>query len=343
MDKRLILSVAGSGKTSYLLDKLDRNKRFLIVTYTINNTEHIRNCVISKFGCIPPNITIYTYFEYLMAVCYRPFLADKIGAKGIDWLMPDKRTLVYKRTSRAFYINSRNELYHNRIALLCEQNAEVIARRIEKYYDCFFYDEAQDLDGHDYNLFLKVWSQCNIDVLIVGDFFQHTFSTSKDGNINKTLYDNFGRYVDLWRSACFEVDMTELLKSHRCTPTVTKFVRENVGIDIYSHRKEESQILFIADSEAGISIIENEGIPKLFFQDANKYRCRSMNWGESKGLDDFEDVCIVLNPKTLNLFNKGALKEMAPLSKKKFYVACTRAKRNIYFISYELLAAYYIG
>ena len=93
------------------------------------------------------------------------------------------------------------------------QLADNIARRIEKYYDCFFYDEAQDLDGHDFNLFLKVWSQCNIDVLVVGDFFQHTFSTSKDGNTNSTLYDDYNRYIKYWNDAGFGVNLETLVKS----------------------------------------------------------------------------------------------------------------------------------
>ena len=83
MDRRLIQSVAGSGKTSYLIDRLNLKRRFLLVTYTINNTEHLKNCIIRKFGYLPNNITVYTYFEFLLAVCYRPFLADTIGAKGI--------------------------------------------------------------------------------------------------------------------------------------------------------------------------------------------------------------------------------------------------------------------
>ena len=335
--------MAGSGKTSYLINKLDEDRRFLIVTYTINNTEHIRECIIRKFGYVPKNITIYTYFEYLMAVCYRPFLYDKIGAKGIDWRMPDSKTLMFKRNSRAFFVNSHEELYHNRIALLCDGYAEKIARRIEKYYDCFYYDEAQDLDGHDFNLFLKIWSQCKINALIVGDFFQHTFSTSKDGNVNSSLYDNNDRYVRIWRDAGFEVDLKELVKSFRCSPTITAFIRDNIGIEIYSHNEEESDISFISDFEDVVPIIENKNIPKLFFKDSNKYKCMALNWGDSKGLDDFIDVCIVLNPTTLTLYNKGALRDLAALSKKKFYVACTRARRNIYFVSQELLAPYYLG
>ena len=339
MDRRIILSVAGSGKTSYLIDRLDRERRFLIVTYTINNTEHLKNCIIRKFGCLPKNITVYTYFEFLMAVCYRPFLADSLRAKGIDWKMPDPVTLRYKRNNLAFYLNSQGCLYHNRIALLCEANAEKIAKRIEKYYDCLYYDEAQDLGGHDFNLFLKI-IQCNIEVLVVGDFFQHTFFTSQDGNANSGLYDNLDRYKQIWSGAGMQIDTESLIKSHRCSPAITEFVRNNIGVNIFSHHSDGGQISFITEEKDVDAIVADSSIPKLFLSDARKYHCYSINWGDSKGLDDFVDVCIVLNQKTLQFYNNGKLNELAPLTKNKFYVACTRARRSIYFVPYQLLEPY---
>lgn len=341
MDRRLIQSVAGSGKTSYLIDRLDRERRFLLVTYTINNTEHLKNCIIRKFGYLPNNITVYTYFEFLLAVCYRPFLADTIGAKGIDWKMPDPATLRFKRSNRAFYINPKGCLYHNRIALLCEPNAEKIARRIEKYYDCLYYDEAQDLGGHDFNLFLRI-IQCNIEVLVVGDFFQHTFFTSQDGNTNSGLYDNLEKYLHLWNKARMQIDTDSLKKSHRCSPSITEFVRNNIGVNIFSHESKGGQVSFITEQNDVDAIVTDGSTPKLFLSDAKKYRCNSINWGDSKGLDDFVDVCIVLNQRTLQLYNKGRLNELAPLTKNKFYVACTRARRNIYFVPYTSLEKYKI-
>lgn len=339
MDRRLIQSVAGSGKTSYLIDRLDRERRFLLVTYTINNTEHLKNCIIRKFGCIPNNITVYTYFEFLLAVCYRPFMADTFGAKGVDWKMPNPVTLRLKRDNRAFYFNSQGYLYHNRIALLCEPNANKIAKRIEKYYDCLYYDEAQDIGGHDFNLFLKI-IQCNLEVLVVGDFFQHTFFTSQDGKINSGLYNDLGAYLSRWQKAGLQIDKETLKKSHRCSPAITDYVREKLGVEIYSHKITEGKVAFINVQEDADRIIKDSSIPKLFFENARKYHCFSINWGDSKGLDDFVDVCVVLNQKSLGLFNTDRLNELPPLSKNKLYVACTRARRNIYLIPYQLLEPY---
>lgn len=34
----------------------------------------------------------------------------------------------------------------------------------------------------------------NVNMLFVGDFYQHTFDTSRDGNKNKTLFDDKIKY-----------------------------------------------------------------------------------------------------------------------------------------------------
>jgi len=67
-----------------------------------------------------------------------------------------------------------------------------------------------------------------------------------------------------------------------------------------------------------------------------------MNWGDSKGLDDFEDVCVILNKTTLGLFKSRTLHKLAPLSRNKLYVACTRAHRHLYIMSDEFTANYLI-
>ena len=61
MDRRLMLAVAGSGKTTYLINKLNLEQRFLIVTYTDNNLANIRQRIINTFGHVPQNITPVSY------------------------------------------------------------------------------------------------------------------------------------------------------------------------------------------------------------------------------------------------------------------------------------------
>ncbi len=61
--------------------------------------------------------------------------------------------------------------------------------------------------------------------------------------------------------------------------------------------------------------------------------CYSQNWGASKGEDHYHDVCIVLNKNSYNLFKAGELHKLNPKTRNKLYVACTRARGDLYFIS----------
>lgn len=58
MDKRVVLAVAGSGKTTSIINDLQTDSRALIITYTINNVENIKKRIIRKFGLIPNGIKV---------------------------------------------------------------------------------------------------------------------------------------------------------------------------------------------------------------------------------------------------------------------------------------------
>ncbi len=340
MDRRLMLAVAGSGKTTYIINKLDLEHRFLIVTYTDNNVAHIKKAIIKKFGYEPQNITLLSYFQFLIRVCYRPFLKSKIKANGIIWKMPAPNTLKLKRTNDLFYMTQNGYLYHNRIAKLCQERCLVFVKnRLERFYDYFMFDEIQDLGGHDFNFVIRLLP-LNINVLFVGDFFQHTFDTSKDGNTNKGLYDDIKKYLQKWNKSKLIIDTTTLNSSHRCSPTICDFVTNELGINIKSHRKDNEYIQLISNKEQAIKLYQDDTKVKLFFSDSRKYNCYSYNWGASKGLDDFVDICIILNATTLKAYKNKKLTELAPSTRNKLYVACTRAKGNIFFIPSKFVDEY---
>ncbi|EGJ71777.1 hypothetical protein Bcop_1585 [Bacteroides coprosuis DSM 18011] len=340
MDRRLILAVAGSGKTTFLINMLNLEKRFLIVTYTDNNVANIRKCIIKKFGYVPHNVTLISYFQFLIHVCYRPFLKDKIRAKGIMWNMPNQQTLRLRRDNPIFYLTKERYLYYNRIAKLCiEVCPNLIKERIEKFYDYFMIDEVQDLGGHDFNL-IQAIIPTTIDCLLVGDFYQHTFDTSSDGNVNSGLYKDYKKYKNKWSTLGITVDETSLSNSFRCSPATCEFVTKQLDIQINSHRQDSTRITLV-NNQAETDFLFNDNTKvKLFYQEASKYSCFAENWGKSKGLDSFQDVCIVLNKKTLGAYKKHTLHQLTPSTRNKFYVACTRAKRDIYYIPHTFTDKY---
>lgn len=342
MDKRVVFAVAGSGKTSSIIDLLDNNSRCLIVTYTDNNTRHLKNRVIEKLGEIPSGVRIYSYFTFLYSFCFRPICGYELKTKGINFNVPlPQYSQRYKKDSKKHYIDKNDRLYANRIAKLLIEFDVVpdVIQRIERFYDSVFFDEVQDFAANDFN-FICSLTKTNVDIRLVGDFYQHTFDTSRDGNTQKSLHKCFDKYCAKLNKAGFEVDLTSLSNSYRCSPSVCAFVSENIGIEIFSHRDDEVVVEYVDNVDEIDSIFNNDSVVKLFYQKSDSYSGNTANWGNTKGLDHFQDVCVVLNPTTLKAFKASCLDKLNPTTKNKLYVACTRAKGNLYFVPEKSLKKY---
>ena len=151
MDKRVVLAVAGSGKTQYIIDRLNEDSRALIVTYTINNTENLKKRILRRFGFMPKGIRVYTYFSFIMSFCVRPIVLDSARIKGITY---SEAPRFAKRNTPRHYVDFNRRLYHNRIAkFVIDQGCiPLISERIEKYFDLFCVVEVHDFAANDFNL-----------------------------------------------------------------------------------------------------------------------------------------------------------------------------------------------
>ncbi|HBT8461957.1 TPA: DNA helicase UvrD, partial [Klebsiella pneumoniae] len=88
----------------------------------------------------------------------------------------------------------------------------------------------------------------------------------------------------------------------------------------------------IADTERSATLHADNTVIKLFYREHHRYGCYSMNWGASKGLDHFQDVCIVMGSSHWKLLTRQELATLPPSSRNRLYVACSRARGNIYFV-----------
>lgn len=341
MDKRVVFAVAGSGKTKRLIDELDLQKRVLLITYTENNCAEIRRRVFARFGHVPANITVCTYFTFLNSFCYRPLLLVDLKTKGISFDRPSEYSSRQKITSRERYVTPGARIYHARMAKALDAMGCIPAllNRIARYYDKVCVDEVQDFGGHDFNL-LKHIVRAPVEILLVGDFYQHTYSTSTDGNVNKGLHDSYERFQRSLRDAGLIVDTQALVKSHRCSATVCSFVREHVGVDIHPAQDRKSKIQVIEDKQQAADLFAHDATVKLFFREHYLYACHAQTWGASKGQDHYQDVCVVLNPTSWKEYKAGHLPRLAALSRNKLYVACTRARGDLYLMPEALLKGF---
>lgn len=340
MDKSVVFAVAGSGKTTHLVTSLDEARRFLLITYTEANHDNLRAKVIERFGYLPPNIAIYTYFRFLHSFCYRPFLRSKKNTLGITFNAPE-RFPVYPLTDDRRYISPGRWLYANRLAKFIEQSGLVsaVTARMEKYFDVFFVDEVQDFGGHDFNFLMSI-SAAQMSMCFVGDFHQHTFDTSRDGNVNVNLHQSYDAYKKKFERAGLKVDTDSLKRSRRCSKSVCDFITEKIGIDIQAHDERTSIVRFEDEPTAVTALYQDPNTVKLFYELHHRYGCLSQNWGASKGIDRYQDVCVVLNPSNVKAWNAGSFHDINPATRNKLYVACSRARGNLTFVPESLLKRY---
>ncbi len=320
-DKVVLNAVAGSGKTSFIIDQLDIKKRSLILTYTINNQNNLKEKIIKKFGYMQENFYVYGYFHFLLNFIIKPLCLEPIT--NILYSNPH-----YSYTSP--FTRDKKFVYSNRIAKYILGSLPEFKSRMERYFDNVFIDEIQDLASDDFN-WMKSLGEINIPVILVGDFNQHTYDSSRRGNNQKNLFSDKNVYRKKLEEAGFFFDEETLLKSYRCSKEVCEFVKEKIGINIESYHEHTSTIEFVEDPIQIGRILNDSAIKKLFYEKATDYRCNSINWGDSKGVS-YSNVCIILNDTTFNAFNKNDLKNLKPLTLGKFYVACTRTENNLWFI-----------
>jgi DNA helicase-2/ATP-dependent DNA helicase PcrA len=340
MDKKVMFAVAGSGKTSEIIRRLAENKRAIIITYTENNFNHLRSKVIGKFGYMPKHVTVMTYFSFLHSFCYRPLLQQKMKTKGLYLKLPSDE-VTRARNKMSHYRHPSGRLYYNRLAKFLDEtksHPEVI-RRLERFYDQLFVDEVQDFAANDFNLLMAL-SPVKADILFVGDFYQHTFDTSRDGNINCNLHSNIEKYEKRFRDSGYFVDKKTLKNSWRCGTTVCDFIRANLKIEIFPVKERHTAIIKIEDQVQADVIHRDNNIVKLFYDTHHRYECHSNNWGACKGLDHYKDVCIILSKSQWQQYQNGQLHKMKPRTKNKLYVACTRAYGKVYFAPEHLFAAH---
>lgn len=337
MDKILIFAVAGSGKTTKILNSMDESRRSLVITYTNENLRSLESSLYDKYGCIPKHVSVRSYFSFLYGFCFRPYFSYDLRDNAYTWSIPP----LYA-AGEARYISKGRYIYGNRAAkyISAKGAMDKVRKRLERYFDCLFVDEVQDFASNDFDFLLEL-CKANVETLLVGDFHQHTFDTSRDGTTRKNLHKKGApAYLKEFTNAGFLVDTSSLDKTLRCSPSVCRFIQDNVGIQIKSSRGDDTGVFVVDDQQEAIRLFEDGSKVKLFYENSKKYDGYTNNWGKSKGLNKYGDVCVVLNRKTAKLFKENRLGELPDSTRNKLYVACSRARGDLYILYEDHLRSF---
>jgi hypothetical protein len=322
------------------VDEIGAGRRCLVFTYTDENELNLRKKIVARHGGIPMGVKVMTYFTFLHTFCFRPIVGFTMRTRGLGFSdLPDRDR--FNQTQDGYYLDSSGRLFHSRLAKLLITRSLVgeVCDRIECFFDMVFVDEVQDFAGNDFN-FLMALAQVPVDMLLVGDFRQHTYDTSRDHAVNATLHANFNAYVRRFRDAGFEVDLESLSYSRRCSKAVCDFISERLGIPIQSQSARVASVIDVDSEEQADGLWRRPDVVKLFFREHWKYGCWSQNWGASKGEDHYDEVCVVLNPNTMMQHKKGELANLAPGTLNKLYVALSRSRGDIYLAPQSFFEKY---
>jgi len=336
---KVILACAGSRKTSTIIEKALSltDRRVLITTYTINNTDQKKDRIISIKGYIPKNITVSTWFSFLLSDGARPYqnvCYSKRRIKSIFFVNKKSVPFIGEKEFNKHYFYDSELIYTDKLSkfiIKCNNiSSGAVLKRLEDIYDHIFIDEVQDMAGYDFD-FIELLMKSDIATTVVGDCRQATYFTNCSPKNRQFKGCRIDDLFKKWgnESLCEVEERNTNFRSNQdiCSfadklyPDLPPSVSKDVPLTGHDG------FFFIKHQQKVEEYIEEYNPIVLRWDKRTKVKSdQVMNFGATKGLE-FDRVLIYpTNDITMFLKNKAELK---PLSKAKFYVALTRARYSV--------------
>ncbi|NVK74744.1 MAG: UvrD-helicase domain-containing protein [Oceanospirillaceae bacterium] len=349
MTNRLVIASAGAGKTTFIVNEALANteKKVLISTFTEANEKEIRKKIINLNGSIPPNITVQTWFSFLIQHGAKPYQGGVFekpirgmilvsGRSGIKYYF--RRKPVYYSEAKEFerhYFTSDGKIYSDKLAkfvVRCnEHHKGAVIERIEKCFDCIFIDEVQDLAGYDLDILSELF-ESKSEILLVGDPRQGTYSTANAAKHKKYSKSKILHFFERIPKG-LEIDDTSFTINHRCTQAIC-----DTSNSLFPDMVPATSGNELKSGHDGIFLVKPEDVER-YLSEFNPIQLRdkisvktnsdypSMNFGQSKGLT-FERILVYPTNPMLNWLKDNNI-ELKPTSRSKLYVALTRASQSV--------------
>ncbi len=343
----VIIAAAGSGKTTLIINHAlkQKDKKILILTYTLFNLEQIKQKIINKVGVIPKNLHVQSWFSFLLKHCVRPyqnFIYEKKRIENIQFENGKSVPFVKMSDIEKYYFKNKTKIYTDKISLFAckcnESSRNLVINRLEKIYDYIYIDEIQDLAGYDFDL-LRLMFNSNIKINVVGDNRQATFSTNNSPKNKKYKGKNILDLFTDWQddNLC---KIKYKSKSHRCNQAICDFAdilfpnmpkTKSYNVETTGH----DGIFFITQTDLRDYICKYNPILLRYDKRTKIDDTLIYNFGAVKGLT-FERVLIIPNEPIKKYLQTGDITKVEN-SKAKLYVAITRAKSSVAFLVDETL------
>lgn len=361
---KIVVASAGSRKTTEIVKEAlsSPTDNILILTYTIYNINQIRNYIIRENGFLPTNITILSWFSFLLQECVRPYQNYVYQDKRIETVyFPDdihtfklNRRYIQKSNVKSYFLVGGKYIINEHISefsCLCndKSNGKVIGR-LEEIYSKVFIDEVQDISGYDFDI-VELLLKSKIVCYIVGDCRQATYFTTCSPKYKKYKGKNIINLFNDWQSKnlCSVVEKNDCYRSNQIIcdfadgfyTHLTKTLSFN--IDNTGHDG-----LFTINENQVFGYIEKHK-PTILRWDktAETLGLEAKNFGTTKG-QTFERVLIFPTEGFKKYLSDGKLSKVSKKKNKKtqvvteeikdsfhlakYYVAITRARHSVAFV-----------
>lgn len=358
MDKRVILAVAGAGKTYYLCHQIDPAKKNLILAYTHENIHNIKKELIAAYGKFPTltNVMTFDSFIYRYIICpYEPTILQHFNCnfdrtKGITTVDPPPRQITKNGKTFAnpkyvsqdkieHYLSPQKQYYCANLSELImhvkngkDSLVKRVAQTLNLFYDKVLIDEFQDFREYDFDL-ITLLAKFLKSCLLVGDYYQHSVSAVNNTGrpYKKGKNDvSYSEFVLSMEKSKFAVDTTSLQKSRRCPEAICLFVKEKLKITIESEKINVGSVFWVNDNYK--EILNSNDIVKLVYNNSSHYSFPAINWSYSKG-DTLNDVCVILTDDFEKMDEPDFSIDSNSISTiNKLYVALTRTRGNLYIL-----------
>lgn len=253
----LILANAGSGKTTFLAEKLERDSKKLdnyqklaAITFTRNATEEIKQKLID----IPENVVISTIDSFLDKEIILPFLDQRYELTtplqfsfqqeykfnnfdiGLSQIMQNGIFATYDNTTAQLGKNFKCE-----VALDILIHTKSASEYLKYKFNSLYIDEFQDCDQSMNDLFMYLKDELGIRLFIVGDDKQSIYQwRGASPRYIKNLWENDNdfkkeRFIGNFRSLPKIVDFSLAL-----TPGVEIDFINNIGSILYLETEQYS-------------------------------------------------------------------------------------------------------
>jgi len=349
MINKLIIASAGSGKTTHLINKAieEPNQKILITTFTEANEKEIKAKFISLVGCIPKNVTIITWFSFLIRHGAKPYQGGIHEKKISGLILAEGRSgLKYKVRGRPvyfsedkeferFYFNLDGRIYSDKLAkfvLKCDDyHYGAVIKRLTRVYDKIFVDEIQDLAGYDLEILTRIFD-ADIELTMVGDPRQGTYSTSNSAKNKKFARSLIVEFFELHKEK-LEIDDVSFKINHRCSEEICTisnalYPEFEPAVSGNDTKTGHDGIFLIRPEDVG-AYVDKFSVVQLRYDKRTKVVdfMPVFNYGGAKGLTFKRTLLYPSSPLITWLKNNNA--ELALTSRAKLYVALTRAEQSV--------------